>query len=82
MSANILVVDDERFIVEAVSQHLKHKGYNVLNFIDSTKALEAIEEQDFDLVLTDLRMPEVSGMDITRAVRAKETDTMVIILTG
>lgn len=82
MSANILVIDDERFIVEAVSQHLKDKGYNVLSFIDSTKALEAIEKQDFDLVLTDLRMPEVSGMDITRAVRAKETDTMVIILTG
>lgn len=82
MSANILVVDDERFIVEAVSQHLKDKGYNVLSYIDSTQALEAIEKQDFDLVLTDLRMPDVSGMDITRAVRAKETDTMVIILTG
>jgi YesN/AraC family two-component response regulator len=82
MSANILVVDDERFIVEAISQHLKDKGYNILSLIDSVKALETVKKQDFDLVLTDLRMPDVSGMDIARAVRAKNTDTMVIILTG
>lgn len=82
MSANILVVDDERFIVEAISQHLKDKGYNTLSLIDSVKALETVRKQDFDLVLTDLRMPDVSGMDIARAVRAKNTDTMVIILTG
>jgi CheY-like chemotaxis protein len=82
MSANILVVDDERFIVEAISQHLKDKGYNILSLIDSVEALKTIETQDFDLVLTDLRMPDVSGMDIARAVRAKNTDTMVIILTG
>ncbi|MFC1535681.1 response regulator [Candidatus Neomarinimicrobiota bacterium] len=82
MSANILVVDDERFIIEAISQHLKDKGYNILSLTDSVKALETVKKQDFDLVLTDLRMPDVSGMDIARAVRALNTDTMVIILTG
>ncbi len=68
--------------MEAVSQLLNEIGYEVAGLIDSTEALETIKSRDFDLVLTDLRMPGASGMDITRAVRAKDSDTQVIILTG
>lgn len=82
MESRILVVDDEKFIVEAISQHLKQSGYEVATFIDPVKAKEAIETEEFDLVLTDLRMPHVSGMDITRAVHERNKDTLVIILTG
>ncbi len=82
MESRILVVDDEKFIVEAISQHLKQSGYEVATFIDPVKAKEVIETEDFDLVLTDLRMPHVSGMDITRAVHERNRDTLVIILTG
>ncbi|MCK4579508.1 MAG: response regulator [Candidatus Marinimicrobia bacterium] len=82
MGSRILVVDDEKFIVEAVSQHLTHCGYDVAPFTNASEALKAIEDEDFDLVLTDLRMPDISGMDITKAVYEKKTDTMVIILTG
>lgn len=82
MKARILVIDDEKFIVEVISQHLIQCGYEVTGFMDPTKALKAIAENDFDLVMTDLRMPEVSGMDVARAVHAKKSDTLVIILTG
>jgi CheY-like chemotaxis protein len=82
MASTILVVDDEKFIVEAISQHLDGAGYDVVGMINSTQAMETIQERDFDLVLTDLRMPDVSGMDLARAVHAKDTDTQVIILTG
>lgn len=82
MEARILVVDDEKFIVEAISQHLKQTGYDVVAYTEPAKAKEAIEKVDFDLVLTDLRMPNISGMDITRAVQERENDTLVIILTG
>ncbi|MBA7473795.1 Sensor histidine kinase RcsC [subsurface metagenome] len=82
MAATILVVDDEKFIVEAVSQHLSDGGYQVEGMVDSTKALEAIQNDDFDLVITDLRMPGVSGIDLARAVYDKDTDTQVIVLTG
>lgn len=82
MAPTILVVDDERFIVEAISQHLRDSDYEVVGLVDSTEALERVNKEDFDLVLTDLRMPDVSGMDIARAVHARGTDTMVIILTG
>jgi FixJ family two-component response regulator len=82
MKPRILVVDDERFIVEAISQHLTQCGYHVVSYVDATEALKAIQTEQFDLVLTDLRMPDISGMDITRAVYDQKTDTMVIILTG
>ncbi len=82
MAATILVVDDEKFIVEAISQHLRDSGYQVVGLVDSTKALEAVRNEDFDLVLTDLRMSGVSGIDLARAVCDKDTDTQVIVLTG
>jgi len=82
MAATILVVDDEKFLVEGISQHLRDSGYQVVGLVDSTKALEAVRNEDFDLVLTDLRMPGVSGIDLARAVCDKDTDTQVIILTG
>ncbi|MEE9465730.1 MAG: response regulator [Candidatus Neomarinimicrobiota bacterium] len=82
MKSRILVVDDEKFIVEAISQHLTQCGYDVSSFVDANDALKAIQAEQFDLVLTDLRMPDISGMDITRAVYEKKTDTMVLILTG
>ncbi len=82
MPASILVVDDEKPIMEAVSLLLHETGYEVVGLIDSAEALESIQSRDFDLVLTDLRMPGATGMDISRAVRAKNSDTQVIILTG
>ncbi len=78
----ILVIDDEKFIVEAISQHLTALGYEILPFIDPAEALEVIKAEEIDLVLTDLRMPDISGMDITRAVHDRGSDTRVIILTG
>ena len=82
MQARILVVDDEKFIVEAISQHLTQLGHDVRTYLDPTEALLAIKSEPIDLVLTDLRMPDVSGMDITRAVYDRGEDTRVVILTG
>lgn len=82
MASRILVVDDEKFIVEAITQHLTQLGYEVLPYQNPVEALEFIKNEQVDLVLTDLRMPDVSGMDITRAVHDRSGDTRVIILTG
>jgi len=82
MAATILVVDDEKFIVEAISRHLSESGHKMEGLVDSTKALESIQNNDFDLVITDLRMPGMSGIDLARAVHDKAADTQVIILTG
>ena len=82
MQARILVVDDEKFIVEAISQHLTTLGHEVLQFLDSREALQLINSEKVDLVLTDLKMPDVSGMDIAKAVAETGFDTRVIVLTG
>lgn len=82
MAATILVIDDEKHLVDAISQHLSESGYQVTGLSDSRKALESVKENNFDLVLTDLRMPEVTGMEITRAIHEKGGDTRIIILTG
>ncbi|MCH7497758.1 MAG: response regulator [Candidatus Marinimicrobia bacterium] len=82
MPSSILVVDDEKFIVEAISQLLRESGHDVVGLVDSTEAVEVLKKRSFDLVLTDLRMPNVTGMDITRIVRGSANDTLVIILTG
>ena len=82
MAATILVVDDEKLLVDAISQHLSGSGYQITGLSDSKQALNSIQENNFDLVLTDLRMPEVSGMEIVRAIHEKGSDTRIIILTG
>ncbi len=77
----ILVVDDEPSIVEIVSLYLQRAGYEVQVAHDGKKALEMMVQKMPDLVVLDLMLPEVDGLEITRRVRA-EGDTPIIMLTA
>jgi DNA-binding response OmpR family regulator len=77
----ILVVDDEPSISEVVSIYLRRAGYQVLVANDGQKALEALERNPPDLVILDLMLPKVDGLEITRRLRA-EGDTPIIMLTA
>jgi DNA-binding response OmpR family regulator len=77
----ILVVDDEPSISEVVSLYLKRAGYQVVIARDGESALEALEEQPPDLVVLDLMLPKVDGLEITRQLRA-QGDTPIIMLTA
>ena len=77
----ILVVDDEPSIREVVSIFLERAGYHVVVADDGQAALEALERQPPDLVVLDLMLPEVDGLEITRRLRA-EGDTPIIMLTA
>jgi DNA-binding response OmpR family regulator len=77
----ILVVDDEPSIGEVVSLYLKRAGYQVVVARDGESALEALEEQPPDLVVLDLMLPKVDGLEITRQLRA-QGDTPIIMLTA
>jgi len=79
---HILVVDDESPIVQQVTFFLSELGYRITGETDSVKALELIAGFDYDIVLTDLMMPKVSGMDVIKAVNQKGSDTQIIIFTG
>ena len=82
MSSRILLVEDEPNLSMILTDLLTAEGYEVETFTDSQLALEAIRSQAFDLVITDLKMENVSGMDILKEVNRLHPHTRVIMLTA
>ena len=80
----ILLVDDEAMIVDVMTQFLSQLGYQITSMTDSTAALETFRNQpdQFDLVITDMTMPKLTGIQLTQAMREICTDIAVIICTG
>lgn len=80
---NILVVDDEASVVEVVSLYLRREGFEVRSARDGRAALQAIQSRCPDLVVLDLMLPEVDGLEILRQLRADSAiDVPVIMLTA
>lgn len=75
----ILIVDDEINSTILLKKVLEKKGYNPLTENDSKAALSMIENDEFDIVISDLQMPDVSGLDL---LKAKKDDTLFIMITG
>jgi two-component system, OmpR family, phosphate regulon response regulator PhoB len=81
MTAQILVVDDEPDISALVAYHLARASYRVRTATDGTEALRALETQMPDLIVLDLMLPGISGLDVLREVRRKpETQSVPVIL--
>jgi DNA-binding NtrC family response regulator len=80
--ASILVVDDDREHLSVVADTLRDAGYEVKAANNGVSGLQEIEDNDYDLVLTDLMMPNVDGMDVLNQVVASSPKTKCIILTG
>ena len=78
----ILVVDDERDICRALEFLLSREGYKVLTAYDGQDALKKIEAEEFDLVITDLRMEGISGMEVLDRAVAMRPNLIVIIMTA
>jgi len=81
MSKKILVVDDEPQIVRVLKGYLEAAGFQVITAYDGTEALAAFRHTAPDLVVLDLMLPEVDGLDVARAVR-RESDVPLIMLTA
>ena len=77
----ILVVDDEPKIVQIARDYLQHSGFAVLTASDGKEALATARMHKPDLIVLDLGLPEMDGLDVTRAVR-KEANTPIIMLTA
>jgi DNA-binding NtrC family response regulator len=82
MSKKLIVVDDEKIVCDMAKKILEAEGYEVEAFTDSQQALDRIRTQPFDLVITDLKMENVSGMDILKEVNRLYPSTRVIMLTA
>jgi DNA-binding NtrC family response regulator len=82
MKFNILIVDDEKNIREGLGKTLELDGYNVMLAADGDVALDSLKEQEIDLVITDLKMPNLSGEKLLQLVVSEYPTIPVIILTG
>jgi signal transduction histidine kinase/DNA-binding response OmpR family regulator len=78
----ILVVDDETRMCESLKTLLSAVGYEVTTAHEGEKAIEKINRDDFDLVITDIKMPRFDGLDILKAARTKDQDALVILMTA
>ncbi|MHC4750877.1 MAG: sigma-54-dependent transcriptional regulator [Planctomycetota bacterium] len=78
----ILIVDDSANTLEVLRRNLTTAGYQVFTAPDVSGAIEILEQTQLDLVITDLKMPKVSGMDLVRHIRENFKDTEVMMITG
>ena len=78
----ILVVDDEQSLREVLSIMLKRAGYTVTSAADGEEAVELLQKEIYDLVITDLRMPKIDGMEVLKAVKSAAPETVVLIITA
>lgn len=81
-TAHILVVDDEGAIRYSVSKTLQRVGYHVATAASGEEALEMMDSQKFDVVLTDIRMPGISGVELLARIKEASPDAVVILMTG
>ena len=81
-SRKILIVDDEYEMRVALETTLKREDYQLVCAEDGKQALEYFENQTFDLVLTDVRMPRLSGLELLLAVKERSPNIPVVIMTA
>jgi DNA-binding NtrC family response regulator len=80
--SHVLVVDDEELYRRSLERILRRVGHTVSEARDATEALTAVSEQSFDLVLVDLRMPGLNGIELVRQIRDVNPDLPCIMVTG
>ena len=82
MNASILVVDDERAIQDSIAWCLRADGHDVRTAPDGEEAMEIMAGQDFDVVISDIIMPGVSGLELLRKARTLHPRTLVVLITA
>ena len=78
----ILVIDDEKSILELLSVVFSKEGYSVKTAMSAVKAFELIEKEDFALIISDIKLPEKSGLDILKFVKEKKPGIPVVMITA
>ena len=79
---SVLIVDDDKPTLEAMSDALNSQGYEVISQSSGKEALKVMREKRFDVVLTDLKMPDVDGMEILKAAKDMDPHVQVILITA
>jgi len=79
---SLLLVDDDPFILEGIGEDLEGRGYHVTRVNSGEKAVDLLQRQRFDLVITDLIMERTNGIQVLKKSKEIDANAMVIILTG
>ena len=78
----ILVIEDDQGVLEAIAKHLSHAGYAVVTAADGMEGLKKIKADSYDLVITDIVMPYVSGTGVVTSLKETNPTIPVIAITG
>ena len=79
---NILIMEDEFSIAKGLEMVLKEDGYSVALAMTGKDALDILNKKTIDLLVADLRLPDIDGMDVIKAVKEKRPETGVVVITG
>jgi len=82
MKLNILLVDDDKLVNEFVGETLQRTRHDVTSVFSGEEAKKLLEQDTFDIVLTDIKMQKISGMDLLKFIKDKCPDTVVILMTA
>ena len=78
----IMVIDDEEIVGKRLKPALEKSGDIIESFVNSKKALIRLAEQHFDIVITDIRMDEIDGLEVLDYIKSRSKNTKVIMITG
>ncbi len=81
-NARILIVDDESSLREVLSIMLHRQGYQVDTAVDGAQAASRLRSQSYDLVISDIRMPRMSGLELLRLIKEQTPETVVVMITA
>lgn len=81
-SATLLIIDDDQVVRASLAAYLEDSGFNVLQASNGLQGLEVFERDHPDLVICDLRMPQVDGLELIRRINALQVETPVIVVSG
>ncbi|MGD8439982.1 MAG: response regulator [Holophagae bacterium] len=82
MTEKVLLVDDEEEFVETLAERMRTRGMDVATTTSGTDALDRVDAEDFDVVVLDLKMPGIDGLEALKRIKRRRPDIQVVLLTG
>jgi DNA-binding NtrC family response regulator len=82
MSHRIMIIDDEKIVGDMAKISLEEEGYDVETFLNADPAIQRLKEENFDVVVTDLKMKNIDGLEVLRTVKKLSPETQVIMITA
>jgi two-component system alkaline phosphatase synthesis response regulator PhoP len=82
LKPSILLVEDEENLHEALKMNLELEGYDVTSAFDGAAAMQAVQNEYFDLIILDVMIPQIDGFSVTQNIRLTNTDVPILILSA